>query len=48
MSGKECLFNVYEKLQWCSDIELGISSFFPIQEKMIIKEKIHILQICLE
>ena len=42
------LFNMYEKLQWCSDIELGISSFFPIQEKMIIKDKIHLLQICLE
>ena len=24
---------LYEQLQWCSDIELGISSFFPTQEK---------------
>ena len=23
---------LYEQLQWCSDIELGISSFFPIAE----------------
>ena len=48
MLDKKYLFNMYEKLQWCSDIELGISSFFPIQEKMIIKDKIHLLQICLE
>ena len=48
MLEKKYLFNMYEKLQWCSDIELGISSFFPIQEKMIIKDKIHLLQICLE
>ena len=32
---------LYEQLQWCSEIELGISSIVPIQEKMIIKDKIH-------
>ena len=27
------LFNMYEKLQWCSDIELGISSFSLYKKK---------------
>ena len=40
MLEKKYLFNMYEKLQWCSDIELGISSFFPIQEKIIIKDMV--------
>ncbi|HHK6022258.1 hypothetical protein CYJ99_04300 [Neisseria perflava] len=42
------LFNMYEKLQWCSDIELGISNFFPMTLDMNLENRKYLFQVGIE
>ena len=42
------LFNMYEKLQWCSDIELGISNFFPMTLDINLENRKYLFQVGIE